>query len=170
MRRNPILAIALIGTLLGGTGTAAVAANVSPAHPHWVLQHSPATVNLLDISCPSSTQCYAIGNNNTIIRTVNGGTKWSSVSSPIPNATLTSLRCPALDVCSMIDTPNTVLRMATGKKDSQHTITLPTTLSRLGRIACPTLLVCFVTASPSGNTETWFTHSAAISRVILSRQ
>lgn len=39
---------------------------------------------------------------------------------------------------------------------------LPATLSGLGHIACPNEKVCYVTASPSCNTETWFTHSAAI--------
>lgn len=65
----------------------------------------------------------------------------------------------------MIDSPNIVVRTADGGKTwQQHKIMLPATLSGLGHIACPSKKVCFVTASPSGNTETWFTHSAAIYR------
>lgn len=131
--------------------------------PPWTLRHSPTTNALADVSCSSTSECYAVGPKGTIVRTLDGGKTWSSVKSPIPHAKFVSVRCPASGVCFMIDSPNTIVSTSNGGKTwTQHTIVLPKTLSRLGRIACPTAKVCFVTASPSGDTESWFTHSAAM--------
>ena len=131
--------------------------------PPWVLRHGPTTTSLTDVSCASPSECYAVGSKGTIVKTVNAGKTWVSLSSPIPGASLVSVRCPAPGVCSMIDSPNVVVRTADGGKMwQQHKFTLPNTLSSLGHIACPTAKVCFVTASPSGDPITWFTHSAAI--------
>lgn len=48
---------------------------------HWVLQKSPSTRDLLDVSCSSRTECVAVGASATIIRTVNAGQTWAPVKS-----------------------------------------------------------------------------------------
>lgn len=133
----------------------------------WVVQHSPVTTNLANISCASASECVAVGASATMIRTVNAGTTWKSLSSPYgrthPSASFTSVRCPVPGVCSVLAVPNVILHTTDGGRTwNKHTITLPSTLSQLGHLACPTRDVCFVTASPSGNTFSWFTHSSAI--------
>lgn len=134
---------------------------------HWILQSSPTTSDLADISCASASECFAVGANATILKTENGGKVWQLVRPPYtlahPAASFVSVRCPAPGVCSVLTVPNVVLHTTDGGRTWQkHVIALPPLLSRLGRLACPTRPICFATASPSGSAGTWSDHSAAV--------
>lgn len=136
-------------------------------HAHWGLQKSGTIEDLADISCSSLRECVAVGANATIVRTTNAGKSWMGVSSPYsaahPATAFSSVRCPAAGVCSVLAPPDTILRTGDGGKTWRGgTIRLLPRLAGITRLACPTPMVCFATASPSGSTFTWFTHSAAI--------
>jgi hypothetical protein len=133
------------------------------AAPRWSTQRSHTTADLLDISCSSPLECMAVGTRATVIRTVDGGKTWTHVATAYGTTRFTAVRCPASGVCSVLDPPYTILRTTDGGR-TWGEITMPLTakLSSLGRLACPSRPVCFVTASPSGNPFTWYTHSAAI--------
>jgi hypothetical protein len=99
---------------------------------------------------------------------VNGGKTWKRV--PVPYAAahpatvwFRAIRCPVPAVCSIVAGPNLVLRTVNGGRtwQTQH-VPLTPQLAGISRLACPTRRVCYVTASPSGETSTWFDHSAAV--------
>jgi len=49
------------------------------ANAQWV-QQNPNTINWLeDIYCTSVDTCYAVGQNETIIKTTDGGTNWNVI-------------------------------------------------------------------------------------------
>jgi hypothetical protein len=109
----------------------------------------------------------AVGSRRTIITTADGGITWKPARIPYwaahPAPSFTSVRCPVSGVCSVLAPPNVIFRTTDGGQTWTFSyITLPPQLSELGRLACPTRPVCYVTASPAGTTFTWFTHSAAI--------
>jgi photosystem II stability/assembly factor-like uncharacterized protein len=169
MRAVPRSVIIVSLTLLALSCSAAVAGGAPPPPPRWVLQTSPTTSNLLDISCQSVYECMAVGTNATVIRTANGGRSWrvlhTGYGTAHPTLPFASVRCPVPDVCSLIAGKNVILHTTNGGRSwLSYTFTLPATLSQLGHLACPTRRICFATASPSGNPFSWFTHSAAIYR------
>jgi photosystem II stability/assembly factor-like uncharacterized protein len=130
-------------------------------------QHSPTTSNLADISCASASECFAVGDNATILKTENGGQTWQRVpthyGSTHLSASFVSVRCPVPGVCSVVATPNVILRTTdAGRTWKAHTFDSISDLAGLRHLACPTRNICFVTASPSGTPFTWFTHSAAV--------
>ena len=156
-----IAAIAVIGALAPGYA----AAGGGAANLQWKLQHSGVSVRLNDISCAKPTACMAVGDNGTIVRTADGGSTWRSIHNPFSNTTrsLTSIRCGTVRHCDVVAPSNTVLWTGDGGKTwHEHVIHLAKTLGSLGPIACPTADECFVTASPSGLTDTWFTHSGGM--------
>lgn len=140
----------------------AVSAGGAP-DPRWTLQNSHVTANLLDVSCSSPLQCMAVGARSVVITTTDGGRTWKRAVTAYGTAVFTGVRCPAAGVCNVLDPPNTILRTTNfGRSWGEITIPLTSQFSGLGKLACPTRPVCFVTASPSGNPFTWYTHSAAI--------
>lgn len=52
----------------------------------WNLQSSPTTNNLYGVACRDSNTWIAVGDAGTIIRSINGGSTWTSVSSPVADA------------------------------------------------------------------------------------
>jgi photosystem II stability/assembly factor-like uncharacterized protein len=161
---------ALAAALLAFSSVAGSSAQsvVRASSPHWMAQKSPTNANLADVSCSSASECFAVGANATILKTTNGGKTWRRVTSGYglahPNASFASVRCPTSGVCSVIAAPYVVLRTTDGGRSWRKHVfpLLPSVLSGLGHLACPTRLVCFATASPSGNPLTWFTHSAEV--------
>jgi photosystem II stability/assembly factor-like uncharacterized protein len=137
------------------------------SQPHWVLQRSGTPLDLNDISCASPSECVAIGLAASVLRTVNGGKTWTRVAVPYmaahPPFPARAIRCPAPGVCSVIVGRDVVLRTVDGGRiwQVQHAALAPQ-LAYLSRLACPTRLVCFATAAPSGSNNMWFDHSAAI--------
>jgi photosynthesis system II assembly factor YCF48-like protein len=143
------------------------ASPVEASSPHWVLQRSNTAADLYDISCSSASECVAIGG-ATMLRTVNGGKTWRRVAVPYTRVDpivgdLRAIRCPAPGVCSMVAGKDLVLRTSNGGQTWQtRHVSLSPQLAGLNHLACPTRLVCFATASPSGPSGTWFNHSAAV--------
>lgn len=150
--------------VLAGLLTTALPASAGGAPAaRWRAQSSRTAANLLDISCPSPRQCMAVGARATVITTVDGGRTWKRAATAYGTTKFTSVRCPVPGVCSVLDPPSTILRTSNnGRTWTEITIPLSSKLSGLSKLACPTRSVCFVTASPSGDPFTWYTHSAAI--------
>jgi photosystem II stability/assembly factor-like uncharacterized protein len=162
-----LAAFALLLTIAGALVVRHPASPVEASPPHWVLQRSNTIADLIDVSCSSASDCGAIGG-ATMLRTVNAGKTWRRVTVPYTSAHpvvghLRAIRCPAPGVCSVVAGPDLVLRTANGGRTwlIRH-IPLSPQLAGLNRLACPTRSVCFATASPSGEIDTWYDHSAAI--------
>lgn len=155
--------IARVLLLVGLLAVAVPASAGGAPAQQWRLQSSHTTANLLDISCSSASQCMVVGARATVITTTDGGRTWKHVSTAYGTAVFTAVRCPVAGVCSILDPPSTILRTTNnGRTWAEIAIPLTSQFSGLGKLACPTRSVCFVTASPSGNPFTWYTHSAAI--------
>lgn len=60
----------------GGGGGAATILATTDAGATWTAQASGTTRNLLGVSCPTATQCWAVGQGGTILATGDGGTTW----------------------------------------------------------------------------------------------
>src|SRR5437899_6567481 len=70
--RSLLVAIALLGTMLVYTAT---------AQADWKTQPSGTGQTLFGVSCPTTSNCYAVGANGTnppIVATTNGGSSWST--------------------------------------------------------------------------------------------
>jgi photosystem II stability/assembly factor-like uncharacterized protein len=50
------------------------------------------------MSCPSITVCFAVGDQGTILSTINGGTTWTP-QTPYSNTFLTGVSCPSTTTC-----------------------------------------------------------------------
>jgi len=55
---------------------------VIPLQAQWTLQNSGTTENLNDVYCISADTVVVVGNNATMLRTINGGTDWLPITSP----------------------------------------------------------------------------------------
>ncbi len=70
----------------------------------WTAETAPATNTVLnDVSCPSTTVCYAVGGSSsaaTVIATTNGGTTWTAQTVPsTDNVALNAITCTSTTVC-----------------------------------------------------------------------
>ena len=55
---------------------------LSALNAQWIEQNSGTTENLNDVFCITADTVVVVGDNGTILRTTNGGTLWSPVTSP----------------------------------------------------------------------------------------
>jgi hypothetical protein len=70
---------------------------------------APYVSSLRSVSCPSSSNCDAIGTagaSSVVEATTNGGKTWSVVASMPPTVTLASIACTTASSCVAIDTSN----------------------------------------------------------------
>jgi len=165
--KSALQLLAILSLLaLGTAARPAVFASGNVGQPRWTVQHSPTKSPLDDISCVSSTECFAAGT-GVIVKTADGGKTWKVVQNPYsashPLKTFESVRCPSPGVCSVVVEPNVIMSTTDGGRTwTHHAIKLPASLGNLGPIACPVVATCYVTAVLSGDTETWFNRSPAI--------
>src|SRR5579863_3870073 len=89
--------------LLSFTGVLAASAAASSVTSGWVTVASPSGTVLIDVACPTTTDCWGVGvgtSNQAAIEHYNGST-WSSTSSPNPGTTdeLTGVACAGAADC-----------------------------------------------------------------------
>ncbi|HUY86931.1 MAG TPA: hypothetical protein VMU77_07420, partial [Acidimicrobiales bacterium] len=82
--------------------------HAAPGGTGWTVQVSG--ISLSQISCPVSTNCWAVGQYSStsagvILASSNSGATWSSQTVPV-DVTLSSISCPALNICFAVgDSP-----------------------------------------------------------------
>lgn len=74
----------------------------------WFRQHLPAgTPGLLSISCPSVSDCVAVGFASASWATTDGGRTWTTQPVPAGVADLRSVSCPTASICEAVgESPN----------------------------------------------------------------
>ncbi|MGB1252117.1 MAG: WD40/YVTN/BNR-like repeat-containing protein [Candidatus Promineifilaceae bacterium] len=75
----------------------------------WQLRHTlPNGLNLLSVTCPAAEICVAVGQGGTLLKSIDGGTTWNSVSSNTSQQ-LNGVSCE-LSTCIAVGEAGTVLR------------------------------------------------------------
>jgi photosystem II stability/assembly factor-like uncharacterized protein len=163
MRVIGSLVVSLLVSLAAVPAVPSATSAGGASSPRWSLQSSHVTANLLDVSCSTPLQCMAVGARSVVLTTLDGGRTWKRSRTAYGTAVFTAVRCPAPGVCTILDPPDTILRTTDGGRSwGEITVPLTSQYRGLSKLACPTRLVCYVTASPSGDPLSWYTHSVAI--------
>lgn len=126
----------------------------SPATGGWAWKNPlPQGQQLLTINCPSSTICYAVGENGTILKTADGGSSWVSLPSDT-SFKLWSIYCSVPTNCFATGDNGTILRTTDGSIWVNLT---SNTLNVLRAISCPTTSICYAVGA---NGALLFTNNA----------
>ena len=99
--------LVLSGVSVVGAGlvTGSPAGATTVPTPNWVTQHVvlPTPTELTSVSCPSVSECVAVGasveNTEAILRSTDGGATWSGASVPAAAGIETAVSCPSTTVC-----------------------------------------------------------------------
>jgi photosystem II stability/assembly factor-like uncharacterized protein len=146
------------GFLLAVSGTG-LATGVATTNAARLTAGAPVSQTLLTVSCPSVSDCYAGGNNATILATRDGGATWQPQSwqpseyvkavSPVA-----AIACATVDNCfGYADTPCDALgdRQPLGHTTNGGSSWLSASIPGCGSsIACPTATTCYTTVNPVG--------------------
>jgi hypothetical protein len=88
------------------------------------------------ISCPSTTICFAVGSNGTIVATSNGGTTWTAQTSGTPYD-LKTISCPSATTYFAVGYWGTIV--ATSNGGTTWTTQTSGTTDELRGISCPSV-------------------------------
>ncbi len=168
LRSASTLGIGLL--LLAGCGGGNPSNVTTPGS--WRAETSGTQHRLYDVACLSAVRCEAVGENGTIVSTIDGGTTWQGQLNPLSGSSraLYAVACMAPSSCYVIARPDTILvthdagatwtvhALAVGVSGTSLTdesclpnytpISGRPALCRLGLldVACVNALVCYVVA------------------------
>ena len=129
----------LIGALLLALTPPWAKAAINVGSSSWVWQNPlPQGDGFNAISCPSTSICYAAGNEGTILYF--NGTSWTGQSSTT-TANLHGISCPSLTTCFAVGDFGTIV--ATNTSGSSWQAQNSGTPNNLSAISCPSTSVCF---------------------------
>ncbi len=103
---------------------------------------------LLGISCPSTTDCLAVGysertNDGVLEKTSNAGASWSADSTLSPGTPLVSISCPSITTCVAVGGSEALVTNDAGESWTSGSIpSLPSDSSGYISVACPDLQFC----------------------------
>src|SRR5271165_3003520 len=83
----------------------AISTHAAPASWKTVASYRDSVTDLNGVSCPSTSICEAVGENNSegaAIRTMNGGASWATDKLPSGIAYLSGIACPSTSVCQAV--------------------------------------------------------------------
>ncbi len=106
----------------------------------WSAQASGTSQQLNSISCPSSSDCVAVGADGTIETTASSGASWSSQTSGVADALL-GVSCASVSDCVAVGANGTILATTDGGL-VWATQTSGTT-QQLNAVSCPSVADCF---------------------------
>ena len=93
-----VVALVALGSVVTGLGASDVAGAASPAN--WSTVPVPSgTGTLYGVTCPTSSECFAVGNGGFILKSIDGGTTWASQTTPVPVSLLQAITCPSASDC-----------------------------------------------------------------------
>ena len=110
------------------------------------------------VACPSTTTCYAVGQNasgGVILATSNSGTTWTSQSVPSGTNVLNGIACPSVTTCYAVGGYNSVSYgiaeiLATSNSGTTWTSqSVPSGSSDLIAVACPSVTTCYAVGQNS---------------------
>src|ERR1017187_314861 len=101
----PALLVVTVLTVVGGVPAGAQASATANSGSTWTTQTVPSGTSYLNaIACPSTTTCYAVGENNSnsgaiILATTNSGSTWTTQTVPSGTNYLKAIACPSTTTC-----------------------------------------------------------------------
>ena len=101
----PALLVVTVLTVVGGVPAGAQASATANSGSTWTTQTVPSGTSYLNaIACPSTTTCYAVGQNNSnavgvILATTNSGSTWTTQTLPSGTALLYGIACTSTTTC-----------------------------------------------------------------------
>jgi photosystem II stability/assembly factor-like uncharacterized protein len=99
---------------------------------------------LRGVSCPTTSQCVAVGSGGILVTSSNGGSTWTGRKSGTTE-TLRGVSCPTTSDCHAVGDGGTVIASTNGGKTwSAQT---SGTSEGLNGVACPTATTCFAVGS-----------------------
>ena len=151
--RGPLAVGAVLLALVAALDVVAVETASADTVPGWVVnQQYPAAADAAwSVACPSTSTCFAVGENSTnsaeILATTDGGAHWTSQTVPAGSTELTAIACASTIVCDAVsgsvESGSTVLSTTDGGTTWRS---LPIgAITSLSAIACPTTTSCVVT-------------------------
>jgi photosystem II stability/assembly factor-like uncharacterized protein len=167
---------ALAGCLLAGYGSFGESLFSQRAHTGtWrPITLAAGSAPLYSASCPTGTECVAVGD-GTVLRSTDGGTAWSSAVVPFgPDVVLRSVSCSSATICVAVGawspaagpSAAVVIRSTDGGSGWSH-VTIPSGVATLQSVTCPTTSSCVAATGGSASTpsilystdggETWST-------------
>jgi hypothetical protein len=138
-----------------------LSATANPDTPTWSVSDSmtaPVT-GIQSVACPSSTDCYAIGENaddefdtdaGIILTSTDGGATWTTQTDPTGTTTLAQITCPSTTTCyatgadDAIDPPTPTVVVTTDGGANWSVDIVPAGPRSVNIISCPSSTTCFV--------------------------
>jgi hypothetical protein len=106
----------------------------------WISQPSNTGAGLKDISCPSPTLCFVVGDGGLILKTTNGGAVWDPLNSNT-GVNLAGVSCPTTTTCFAVGDSGTILKTTDG---SSWKATPKLGNTPLYGVYCPTISDCIL--------------------------
>ena len=138
----------------------------------WTSQVLPPAVDLDGVSCPTESECFAVGSmatpeststTGTILMSANGGTTWTTETLPTqplgdPFFNFTAIACPSSSQCVAVGMDldgSGIALMTTNSGSTWQSGTLPTSGGNppdaIAAVSCPSVTICIaVTADGAG--------------------
>jgi photosystem II stability/assembly factor-like uncharacterized protein len=132
-----LVLLCLVGLPERAQGTGAARPAVSGSG--WIAQASGTMNYVADISCPSTSTCFAVGESGTILATSSAGKKWAAQTSG-HKGWLNGVSCPTTTTCIVVGPGGTILATTNGGKTW-----IPRssgTENAVEDVSCPNVAVC----------------------------
>jgi len=133
-------------TPTAGSTAKALQALAGPPGPGWsvVQTFGQSADSLTAISCPSSTECYAVGETafktGMVLTSSDGGATWSQRSVPAGVGALAAISCPAAGTCTAVGGTTVISTTNGGATWTEATVGQ----SSLTAVSCPSTAECVV--------------------------
>ncbi len=138
-------------------------ATTSNAGSNWVNEPVPTSYGLSNVSCPSTSQCFASSSSSSMTGSIysssDGGASWSPSLAPASNDPttqgFTSMSCPTQTQCWAIQSSNFVYNPTNVlySSDGGNSWTVQFSsfgISSLEAITCPSTNICWAVGSSNG--------------------
>lgn len=131
--------------------TVASAISVDATGSRWQVNAAyPAIPNTIAITCPSTSTCYAAGDNGSqhgdILGTINAGGTWTTQTVPAGTGGINFISCPSTTDCYAVGYVSSVdgeILTTTNAGSTWTAQALPAGAADLYGIACPSINVCY---------------------------
>ena len=155
----------------------------------WSAQTVPSgTSYLTAIACPSTTTCYAVGENSsydggTILATTNSGSTWSAQTVPSGTRFLNGIACTSTSTCYAVGQNSSldggIIFTTTNSGSTWSSQTVPSGTRSLFGVACPSARTCYAVGENSSSSggiilvttnsgSTWSTQTVPSGTALLS--
>ena len=137
--------VAAMSCLVGAPGATGVAGAASPTG--WTSQSVSGIGELAGVACPTSTECFAVGDASYILQSTDGGTTWTRTATPVAVTDLADITCPSASTCYAVGNLNAavgVILATTNGGTTWVSQALPPGVANIGlsAVSCSSVTQC----------------------------